>query len=432
MAGYQKKTKGNQNKRWIAIGFAVFLLVYVGSQLWGFANIKIRTEEVMDDTIYDFVRAEGMVFRSETVIPQSASGVTVYNYADGEEVAKEQDVAVVYKNKTVSMVNNQIEQMKEELKSLEKAQTVKATRYSAITNLSGEINDQAGKIVDFSADGVVEGIAEYKEELTGLLNRKKIALGEEDTFADRIAELNVEISYLEKAKKKEKGVSIEAPEAGYFCKEVDGYEQILTAEALEDLTYEKYQQLKSAQPQSVGKTAGKIVKSHVWYLGVDLENAQAQKFEVEDQVKLDFKFANGQTIAAKVVKIITDNERKKSVVLFECKDVTDQLLQVRKQSVDIIFTTYSGLRISSKALYHEQNIPGVYVLDKTTIRFKPVEIIKDNGNFILCEPREGTDSEHTLNRLDLVITESGGVPMKDGTLLDEDTVKGVVSNNAGS
>ena len=71
-------------------------------------------------------------------------------------------------------------------------------------------------------------------------------------------------------------------------------------------------------------------------------------------------------------------------------------------------------------------------MDKTTIRFKPVEIIKDNGNFILCEPREGTDSEHTLNRLDLVITESGGVPMKDGTLLDEDTVKGVVSNNAGS
>ena len=97
---------------------------------------------------------------------------------------------------------------------------------------------------------------------------------------------------------------------------------------------------------------------------------------------------------------------------------------------DIIFTTYSGLRISSKALYHEQNIPGVYVLDKTTVRFKPVEIIKDNGNFILCEPRTGTDDAHTLNRLDLVIIESGGIEMKDGNSLDEDTVKGVESNNA--
>ena len=90
------------------------------------------------------------------------------------------------------------------------------------------------------------------------------------------------------------------------------------------------------------------------------------------------------------------------------------------------------MRISSKALYHEQNIPGVYVLDKTTIRFKPIEIIKDNGNYILCEPRAGRDDQHTLNRLDMVITESGGIEMKDGVLLDEDTVKGVESSNASS
>ncbi len=430
MAGYQRKSK--KNGRFIALGFAVFLLIYISSQLWGFANIKLRTEQVMDDTIYDFVRAEGMVFRNEEIIPQKVNGVTVYNYADGEEVAKKQDVAVVYKDKKVSMVNNQIDQMREELKSLEKAQTVKATRYSAVTNLSSQINNQVGRIVDTSADGVVEGISKQKEELTSLLNRKKIALGEEDTFADRIAQLNTEISYLEKAKTKEKGVAIEAPDAGYFCKNVDGYEETLTANELSNMTYEEYQQKKSASPKSVGSAAGKIIKSHIWYLGVDLANAEAQKFEVEDNVKLDFKFANGQTVAAKVVKIIPDNERKKSVVLFECKDITAQLLQIRKQSVDIIFTTYSGLRVNSKALYHEQNIPGVYVLDKTTVRFKPVEIIKDNGNFILCEPREGTDQEHTLNRLDMVILESGGVEMKDGTLLNEDTVKGVVSGNAGA
>lgn len=67
------------------------------------------------------------------------------------------------------------------------------------------------RIVDFAADGVVEGIAEQKEEFVSLLNRKKIALGEEDTFAERITQLNSEIAYLQKAKQKEKGVSIDAP-----------------------------------------------------------------------------------------------------------------------------------------------------------------------------------------------------------------------------
>lgn len=430
MAGYQKKA--NKNLQKITILVAVFLVVYILSQLWGFANVKLRYEQVMEDTLYDFVRAEGIVFRSEELISDTSSGTMVYQYADGEEVAKSQEVAAVYQSKKVSLVNNQIEQLKKELNSLQKAQTVKATRYSAITSLSGQINDQAGKIADFVADGVVEGIVDQKEELTGLLNRKKIALGEEDTFTQRIRKLNAEISYLEKMKNKEKGVSIIAPEAGYFCQEVDGYESIYTPQELEELTYDRFQQLKEASPAPTKSYAGKIVKTHVWNVGVSLPNYQAQKFEVGAQVKIDFKFASGQTVAAQVVKIVPDDAQQNSVVIFECKDITDQLLKVRRQSVDIIFTTYSGLRINSKVLYHEQNIPGVYVLDKTTIRFKPVEIVKDNGSFILCEPRAGTDEAHTLHLLDLVITESGGVSLKDGTILDEDTVKGVESNNAGT
>ena len=111
MAGYRRKSK--KSGQYFAVGFAVFLLVYIGSQLWGFANIKLRTEQVLDDTIYDFVRAEATVFRSEEIIPQTTSGVTVYNYADGEEVAKNQQVAAVYQDKTVSMVNNQIEQLQQ-------------------------------------------------------------------------------------------------------------------------------------------------------------------------------------------------------------------------------------------------------------------------------------------------------------------------------
>lgn len=430
MSGYQSNQ--TKNKQFIAIGFGVFLLLYLASQLWSLAASSLRTEQVLDDTIYDFVRADGLVFRSEEVIPAVSGGVTVYNCSDGEEVAKGQEVAAVYRDKTVSMVNNQIDRMNQELASLQKAQTVKATRYSAVTNLSAQINEQAGKIVDTTAGGVVEGIETSREQLVSLLNRKRIALGEEDTFSQRIAQLKSEIAYLEKTKKKEQGQSIPAPAAGYFCKEVDGYETVLTAAALEDLSYESFGQLMVTEPQQVGAASGKIVTTHLWYVGVDLENAQAQKFETGDNVRLDFKFANGQTVAAKVVRIIPDGKRQNSVILFECKDVSDRLLKVRSQSVDIIFTTYSGLRVSSSALYHEQNIPGVYVLDKTTVRFKPVEIIKDNGNFLLCEPREGTDDAHTLNRLDLVILESGGIELRDGRSLDEETVKGVESNYAGS
>ena len=164
MAGYQKKS--SKNARLIALGFAAFILIYLFGQLWGFANLKLRTEQVDEDTIYDFVRAQGTVFRSEQLIePVSASGVMVYNCADGDEVAMSEEVAAVYSDSTVSTVNNQLEQLQHELDSLTKAQTAKATRYTAVSNLSSEINDQAGKIVDFVQDGVVEGISDQEELL---------------------------------------------------------------------------------------------------------------------------------------------------------------------------------------------------------------------------------------------------------------------------
>ena len=50
-----------------------------------------------------------------------------------------------------------------------------------------------------------------------------------------------------------------------------------------DITYEGYQQLVSSQPQTVSDAVGKIVTTHVWYLGVDLDNTQAQKFELGDR-----------------------------------------------------------------------------------------------------------------------------------------------------
>ena len=161
MSGYQKKR--TKNGRIIMAVCGVLLLLYLGGQLWGFANIKLRTEQVEEDTLYDFVRTEGLVFRSEEVISKATSGVMVYNCADGEEVAMDQEVAAVYKDSTVSMVNNQLDQLRQELASLNKAQTVKATRYSAVANLSNQINDQAGKIVDFAQDGMVEGICNWLE-----------------------------------------------------------------------------------------------------------------------------------------------------------------------------------------------------------------------------------------------------------------------------
>ena len=49
MSGYQKKR--TKNGRIIMAVCGVLLLLYLGGQLWGFANIKLRTEQVEEDTL---------------------------------------------------------------------------------------------------------------------------------------------------------------------------------------------------------------------------------------------------------------------------------------------------------------------------------------------------------------------------------------------
>ncbi len=60
----------------MAVGGVLWLL-YLGGQLWGFANIKLRTEQVEEDTLYDFCAYRG------TGVPQRGGHLKGNQRRDG-------------------------------------------------------------------------------------------------------------------------------------------------------------------------------------------------------------------------------------------------------------------------------------------------------------------------------------------------------------
>lgn len=433
----KRKNKVNIGTKILLAATALLMVWYVGNQVSNISSKKLKSEPALEDTRYDSIRTEGIVFRDEVYVPSTATGIVIYDVADGEEVSKTSSIAHVYQNQQAAKNQDQIETMQKELNNLLKIQEAGTAGITGVSSIGEQINEQVGKIVDIVSTGLIGGIGDEKENLTLLLNKKKVALREENTVSDRIKALETSLNYL-RGSVSTKGESVYTPSEGYFYKKIDGYESVFTLEELENLTYERYQELSAEQPLTdveINKLSqnhlGKIVKSHVWYLTIFLTEKQLEKLSLEDTVKVDFDFANGQLIDAKLIDLIPDADKSNYVGIFECKNVTDKTLGVRKQMVELTFNNYSGLKVSSKALYHEQNIPGVYVLDKTTIRFKPVIVIKDDGTHILCEPGN-TDEEHTLKRLDSVIIDSGGIELKDGKQLDEAIVEGVQSINGSS
>ena len=52
---------------------------------------------------------------------------------------------------------------------------------------------------------------------------------------------------------------------------------------------------------------------------------------------------------------------------------------LRQQSAEIVFTSYSGLRVPKSAVRVENGQTGVYILEGTLAKWKPITILHDTG-----------------------------------------------------
>ena len=107
---------------------------------------------------------------------------------------------------------------------------------------------------------------------------------------------------------------------------------------------------------------------------------------------------------------IDDSDSEHCAVILRTSHMVPELLMVRNPSVQISFTSYTGLRVPVSAKRYEGQQVGVYVLDGDVIRFKTINIIYENNEFMLCGANP--DLDRPLELYDQVIVE--GNDLYDG------------------
>ena len=67
---------------------------------------------------------------------------------------------------------------------------------------------------------------------------------------------------------------------------------------------------------------------------------------------------------------------------------------LREQSADVVFASYSGLRVPKDAVrVDESGQPGVYVLEGAAAKWKTIEILHDNGeSYVVKLDKSSTDN----------------------------------------
>ncbi len=80
------------------------------------------------------------------------------------------------------------------------------------------------------------------------------------------------------------------------------------------------------------------------------------------------------------VRRIGGNEAGYRLLVLESDEYMQNVTMLRQQSADVVFASYSGLRVPKDAVrVNENGKTGVYILEGPSPRWKPINILHDNG-----------------------------------------------------
>ncbi len=395
----------------ISAVLCLFLLIHVSFHSVNLDSKPYQTEVALTYSISDSVEASGVIVREEQVISgQVSGGVVSYQQSDGTVVRKGSVIAEVYNSSNDISIRRQIRALEEQIAALSKVSDARSAEYSSTETINRQINAEIDDYIALIHQGQVSDLSDSKAELLYLLSQKDVVMGEAESYASRITQLQTEVDSLN-TRLSGSLVQYTSPEIGYFARMTDGYEAVLTPNSINTMTVEQLRTFSREKVVFDNSNLGKIVTDHHWYYAAVLPAADAGKFILGDTVYLNFNMYNITQIPFTVKEVRTDeSDPDHCMVLLSTSHMVPELLMVRNPSVQIDFTSYTGLRVPAKAKRYEGQQVGVYVQDGDVVRFKTINIIYENSEFILCGANP--DLERPLEIYDQVIVE--GTDLSDG------------------
>ncbi len=403
------KERRFSTSRILTLVLAAVVLVYIIHQLLS-VFLPMTTGTVVYYEAFDGINTTGTIIRNETLLTSDASGVKYFAVGDGEKVSKNGVIADIYASQEQAQIRTNMKSLQKQIDAVKEVQAYNNTSATDLSLLNAKIDEA---LLFFSAScrgGVFTDTEAQSQELLKLLNRKKIATGEETDFSAALAELTARYDALKASAPAAQG-SIKSNLSGYFVSTADGYENKLTASNILKLTPEELEQL---EPAAVAENVvGKIVSDYTWYVACTMPLEKSAAFKVGDTVKLKTTLKSAGVITS-TVAAINLGSGKDVLMIFACQNMNGDLATVRNLPLTIVTGEYEGLRISNHAVRVVGGKTGVYVISGMQAKFVEIDIVHTAGAYTLCRQSED-GSKNSLRLYDEVIEK--GRNLYDGKII---------------
>ena len=181
---------------------------------------------------------------------------------------------------------------------------------------------------------------------------------------------------------------------GIFSGVTDGFESLVTPDMLEGLTPAALDELLSRPPQSDGTAVGKLITDSTWEFVCALSEEEAGELTEGKKVSVQFSRDWSGTVEMRVERIGAPQDGRVVVILSSDRFLSDTTL-LRKQTVDLVFSSTSGIRVPVEAIRTEQRtetdqetgrsrevqITGVYAVVGIQAEFKQVEVLDQRDGY---------------------------------------------------
>lgn len=404
-----KKQSYNVNKsNVLIISVIVLIVLFVVIQFYKVTHIELKTQTATISTVYDKVSSEALFIRDESVVEKSPSGVTVACFQDGDKINVKGNVAMQFSSSKAAANYSKYAELTKQIKYY---QTLEAQTVGQSADLETINEDIEQKVINY-ADGLAKNqIGDTAEDLDSVLVRRQLIIGEDINLLSIIENLRDQRNNYQSYSKPDR--YIKTDKSGVFSSYTDGYENLIDYSKAEETTIDGFKSALKAvdKAQNVSNNIGKLVTSYTWYVQTlvsadtvkNLENGDYVNIVLKDDTSKSFKaeIVNGAEIAL---------GQKETLLVLKLNEMDADIAKLRKAEIEIRRNNYEGIKVPSEALHVLDGKKGVYVLIASQVKFREVNVIYSDDDYVLAEYDES--NEKSIHLYDKIITQ--GKDLKDG------------------
>ena len=391
------KPKQKHRRRMLPNGRPVFVIVtaviiiLLGWQVISAFSVTTETTPAVQVTVNDSILADGWFFRDETAITGSTGDTIKHIVYSGERVQQNSALAVVYSDEQALMLSRELTPWENRIALLDTA-LQSATDGADAAKLDQMIILQLQQMAAQAKSGTGSALSSASNTLRTLALRREAGNADAAAITAERDALLLEQSSLN-AQLAGHTTQLTAPTSGYFSEVVDGYEDVLTLDTLEDLTIAQFHELTESQPDKSDTSLGKIIEGFSWYLVSEISAEDASRFSEGQSLRVNFTQASLETPVT-VHAVLKERGADTALLVLEGTEFNSEMVSMRQQPIEIILATYTGLKVPKKAVRIQESTnssgetvqqTGVFILSGSFQKFKIINTLFEADDFYVVE-----------------------------------------------